>query len=218
MAKTPPSEYLTWGNLQKTPAFMTDDHLDGLDWDTIPGLLDWVDKVTTMQADLLMAVNKWAKNENYDTFCPDGKVCHNLALALILSPNTEPSIEPLNSILQDFVFSVLVVFKPSTQNTCNIYNGINHLVGYFEKGTPAVGLISLCTASEYYLYPQETALTDYAIISADNNMAKSSGPASSFIFGRLLHVIVNEVTNVILPPAFGKDINSLGFDWVPCPK
>ena len=171
-----------------------------------------------MQVDLLTAVNKWEKNENYDTSCSDGKVCHNLALVLFLSPNTEPSIESVNSILQDFVFSVVVVFKASTQNTCNIYNGIKHLVGYGEKGTPAVALISLSTALEYYLYPQETALTDYAVISADNNMAKSSSPASSFIFGWLLREIINEVTNVVLPPAFGKDINSLSFDWVPCPK
>ena len=122
---------------------MTDDCLDSLDWDTIQGLFDWVDHMTAMQVDMLTAVNKWAKNENYDTFCPDGDVCHNLALALFLSPNTQHSIEPMNSILKDFVFLGVVIYKPSTQTTGNIYTGVNCLMEYGEKGMPVAALISL---------------------------------------------------------------------------
>ena len=59
---------------------------------------------------------------------------------------------------------------------------------------------------------------DYAVVSADNVMKKSVGPASNFIFGHLLHVVIDGVTNGILPPAFRKDTNSSSFDWVSCPK
>ena len=39
---TSPTVYLTWKTLQKMPALMTNDQLDGLDWDTITGLFDRV--------------------------------------------------------------------------------------------------------------------------------------------------------------------------------
>ena len=43
---TPASLFLTWGNLMKSLPLLTDTHLNGLDWDTIPGLFDHLEDDT----------------------------------------------------------------------------------------------------------------------------------------------------------------------------
>ena len=197
------------------PALLSDKHLNGIDWDTIPGLFDWVENMWATHVDVRTAVNSWAKNSNIYTFCPDGEVIHNLALALFLMPNAEPSIIPENSILKDAVFSAVIVFKPMTQNTCSIATAVDRLVEYHEKDTPALALVSLSEKSSYFPYPVRQI--DYAVVLADNLMMRSMGPMSSFIFRRLLHADVSSITNVILPPSFSKEPNNLDFNWVPCP-
>ena len=65
---------------------MTNDQLDGLDWDTITGLFDRVGSVKTTHVDTLTVTGSWAAHEVYNPFCPNGAVVHNQALALFLSP------------------------------------------------------------------------------------------------------------------------------------
>ena len=131
---TPPTAYLMWKTLQKMPFLMTNNQLNGLDWDTITCLFDRVGLVKSTHVDMLMVTGTWAAHEEYDPFCSDRTVIHNQVLALFLSPNTEPLIEPDHNSLKNFVFSVVVIFKPATQNTCNVITGITCLVEYYDKG------------------------------------------------------------------------------------
>ena len=138
-----PTAYLTWKACQHTPEIMTNDQLIGLDWDTITGLFDRVGTVKTMHVDTPMVTGSWAARADYDPFCPSGTVLHNHALALFLSPNTEPSIELDHPELRDYVFSAVVVFKPASQNTCNLITGVNRLLEFCDKGGSSMALISL---------------------------------------------------------------------------
>ena len=45
-------------------------------------------------------------------------------------------------------------------------------------------------------------------------MTRVVGLMSEFIVGGLLHMIEDDVMNVVLPPAFGTDANAQDFDWV----
>ena len=214
---TPPTAYLTWKACQRTPALMTNEQLTGLDWDTITGLFDRVGAVKTTHVDTPTVTGSWVVRADYDPFCPDGTVLHNQALALFLSPNTEPSIEPAHPELKDFVFSAAVVFKPATQNTCNIATGVNRLLEFYDKGESSMALISLSEKADYFPYPDEADRVDYAVVPADNLHTRSVGLASSFMFGRLIRANIGGLTHVVLPPAFGKDTENLNFDWAPCP-
>ena len=55
------------------------------------------------------------------------------------------------------------------------------------------------------------------MVPADNLHTRSVGPASSFMFGRLIHADIGGLIHVVLPPAFEKDLENINFDWVPCP-
>ena len=74
---TPPGQFLTWENLTKCPSLLMDPHLDGLDWDTIPGLFDHLDTVKVTHIDLDIATGRWI-DELYDIFNPDDIISHNL--------------------------------------------------------------------------------------------------------------------------------------------
>ena len=80
-----------------------------------------------------------------------------------------------------------------------------------------MALISLSEKADYFPYPEEADRVDYAVVPADNLHTRSVGPASSFMFGRLIRADIGGLTHVVLPPAFGKDTENLNFDWVPCP-
>ena len=214
---TPPTIYLTWKACQHTPEVMTNDQLIGLDWDTITGLFDRVGAVKTTHFDTPTVTGSWVAHADYDPFCPGGTVLHNQALALFLSPNTEPSIELDHPELKDYVFSAVVVFKPASQNTCNIVSGVNRLLEFYDKGEPSMALISLSDKADYFPYPDEADRVDYAVVPADNLHTRSIGPASSFMFGRLIRADIGGLTHIVLPPAFEKDLENTNFDWVPCP-
>ena len=171
----------------------------------------------TTHVDTLTVTGSWAAHTDYDPFCPDGKVVYNQVLALFLLPNTEPSIEPDHPDLKNFVFSAIVVFKPATQNTCNVVTGVNHLLEFYNKGESSMALISLSEKADYFPYPEETDRVDCAVVPADNLHTRSVGPASSFIFGRLIRADIGGLTHIVLPPAFGKDTENTNFDWVPRP-
>ena len=96
-----------------------DSCLDDLDWDTIPGLFDHLDTVKMMHIDLDIATSQWIE-ESYDVFNPNDIVCHNLVLALFLTPNTQPRVELTNSIIGNYVFSMVVMYKPMAQDTCSL--------------------------------------------------------------------------------------------------
>ena len=80
-----------------------------------------------------------------------------------------------------------------------------------------MALISLSDTADYFPYPDEADRVDYAVVPADNLHTRSVGPASSFMFGRLIRADIKGVTHVVLPPAFEKDLENTDFDWVPCP-
>ena len=118
--KTPPSQFLTWENLTKCPSILMDTHLDGLDWDTVPGLFDHQDAVKMMHIDLDIATSWWIE-ESYDVFNPDDIISHNLVLALFLTPNTQPQVELTNSIIGNYIFSGVVMYKLTVQDMCVLY-------------------------------------------------------------------------------------------------
>ena len=193
------------------------DQLIGLDWDTVTSLFDRVGAVKTTHVDTPMVTSSSAARVHYDPFCPGGTVLHNQALALFLLPNTEPSIELDHPELKDFVFSAVVVFKPATQNTCNLISGVNCLLELCDKGEPSMALISLSDKADYFPYPDEADRVDYAVVPADNLHTRSVGPTSSFMFGQLIRADIGGLTHVVLPPAFEKGLENTNFDWVPCP-
>ena len=57
--RTPPSQFLTWGNLTQCPALLMDNRLDGLDWDTIPGLFDHLNTIKATHIDLDIVTDWW---------------------------------------------------------------------------------------------------------------------------------------------------------------
>ena len=114
-------------------------------------------------------------------------------------------------------FSAVVVFKPATQNTCNIVTGVTRLVELYDKGESGMALINLSEKADHFPYPEEKDRVDYAVVPADNLNTWSVGPTSSFMFARLIRTEIGGITHVVLPPAFGKDADSISFDWVPCP-
>ena len=48
-------------------------------------------------------------------------------------------------------------------------------------------------------------------------MTRVIGPTSAFLVGCLLRVIKNGITNIVLPPAFGLDVQAQDFDWIAHP-
>ena len=214
---TPPMAYLTWKVCQHTPSLMTNELLTGLDWDTITGLFDRVGTVKTTHVDMPMVTRSWAARADYDLFCPGGTILHNRALALFLSPNINPLVQTDHPELKNFVFSAVVVFKPASQNTCNLVTGVTRLLDFFDKRESSMALVSLSDTADYFPYPDEADRVDYAVVPADNLHTRSVGPASSFMFGRLIQADIKGVMHVVLPPAFEKDLDNTDFDWVPCP-
>ena len=76
-------------------------------------------------------------------------------------------------------------------------------------------LISLSEVTTYFPFPAEEDRVDYAIVPVDNGMTWVLGPTSAFLMGRLLRVIKNNVTNIVLPSAFRLDAEAQDFHWVP---
>ena len=213
---TPPSQFLTWGNLTKCPSLLMDTRLNSLDWDTIPGLFDHLDDVKMTHIDLEIASSRWLE-ESFNVFNLDDDTSHNLVLALFLMLNTQPRVEPLNNIIRDYIFSTVVMYKLMAQSTCSLQDTISKLCEFAKNRTPAITLVSLSEAASYFPYPDEEDSVDYAIIPVDNGMTRVVGPTSAFLVGHLLRVIDNDTTHVVLPPAFGLDAEAWDFDWVPHP-
>ena len=213
---TPASQFLTWENLTKSPSLLTDTHLDGLDWDTIPGLFDHLDEVKTTHIDLEIASSRWLE-ESFDVFNLDDDASHNLPLALFLMPNAQPWVELSNDINGDYVFSALVMYKPTAQSTYSLWDAISKLWEFARDKTLAVALVSLSEAASYFPYPDEEDFIDYAIVPVDNGMTRVVEPTSAFLVGQLLHMINNDTMHIVLPPAFGLDAEARDFDWVPHP-
>ena len=88
---TPPSQFLTWGNLVQCPALLMNSRLNDLDWDTIPGLFDRLDAVKATHMDLDFVSGQWI-HESYDVFNLDGAASHNLALIFFLTPNHQACV------------------------------------------------------------------------------------------------------------------------------
>ena len=80
-----------------------------------------------------------------------------------------------------------------------------------------MALVSMSDTADYFPYPDEADRVDYAVVPADNLHTRSVGPASSFMFGRLIRVDIKGVTHVVLPPAFEKDLDNTDIHWEPCP-
>ena len=121
-----PSQYLTWGNLTKCPALLMDSHLNGLDWDTIPGLFDCLDAVKATRIDLEIVTGQWV-HESFDVFNSDGVISHNLVVVLFLTPNRQTRVDSSNKVLGDYVFSAVVMYKLTAQRTCPLRNAVNNL-------------------------------------------------------------------------------------------
>ena len=214
--QTAPIQYLTWGNLTKCPALLMDSRLDGLDWDTIPGLFNHLDAVKATLIDLEIVTGQWVQ-ESFDIFNPDRDVSHNLALVLFLTPNHQSHVKSSNEVLGDYVFSAVVMYKPMAQHTCPLRNAVNDLCECARDKKPSLAFVSLSEVASYFPYPEEADHVDYAIVPVDNVMTQVVGPTSDYIVGWLLRMIEGDVMNVVLPPTFGIYAKARSFDWVPHP-
>ena len=203
------------GEIWWSPSLLTDTCLDGLDWDTIPGLFDHLDEVKMTHIDFEIASSRWLE-ESFDIFNLDDDASHNLAVALFLTPNTQPWVELSNDVIRNFIFSAVVMYKPMAQSTCSLWDTISKLCEFARDKTPAIALISLSEAASYFPYPNDEDRIDYAIVPVDNEMTRVVWPMSAFLVGWLLHVI-DDTMHIILPPAFRLDAEARDFDWVPHP-
>ena len=213
---TPPSQFLTLGNLTKCPTLLIDKRLDSLDWDTMPGLFDHLDTVKTTHIDLDIVTSQWM-NESFDVFNLDGVVSHNLVLVLFLTPNHEARIESSNEVLGDYVFSAVVMYKLMAQCTCSLCSTVNDLCVFAQEKTPALAFISLSEEASYFPFPLTADHVNYAIVLVDNIMTQVIGLTLGFIVGQLLRMIEDDVMNIVLPSAFGTDADTQDFDWIPHP-
>ena len=185
---TPPSQFLTWGNVTKCPTLLMDKHLDGLDWDAIPGLFDHVDAIKATHIDLDIVTGQWM-NKSFDIFNPDDVISHKLALVLFLTPNHQLHIESSNKVLGDYIFSAVVMYKPMAQHTYPLHSAVNDLFELTRNKTPALALISLSEAVTYFPYPLVGNHVDYTIVLVDNSMTQFIRPMSGFMVGQLLCMI-----------------------------
>ena len=185
---TPPSQFLTWETLMKCPSLLMDSCLNDLDWDTIPGLFNHLDTVKMMHINLDIATSWWI-NESYGVFNPDDIVNHNLVLVLFLTPNAQPWVEPSNSVIGNYVFSAVVMYKLTAQNMCCLRDAISELCELTRQNTPAIALVSLSEVTLYFPYPTKEDRVDHTIIPVNNGMTQVIGPMSAFLVGCLLRVI-----------------------------
>ena len=138
---TPASQFLMWENLTKCPSLLMDSHLDGLDYNTIPGLFDHLDTIKATHINLDIATNRWIE-ESYDVFNPDDTVSHNLVLALFLTANAQHRVELSNSVRGNYVFSAVVMYKPMAQNMCCLQDAISQLCELTRSSPSAcIGLV-----------------------------------------------------------------------------
>ena len=148
----PPSQFITFGSLTGCPTLLMDRHLDGLDWDTIPGLFNRVDAFKTTLINLDIATVRWMQ-ESFDLFNPDGEVSHNSALVLFLMPNHQARVTSSNDLLGDYVFLAVVMYKPMAQSTCPLPNAVNNLCELTQNKIPTLAFVSLSEAASYFPYP-----------------------------------------------------------------
>ena len=60
---TAPSQFLTWGNMTKCPTLLIDSCLNGLDWDTIPGLFDCLNTIKATLINLDIVTGFWMHSQ-----------------------------------------------------------------------------------------------------------------------------------------------------------
>ena len=166
--------------------------------------------------DLDIVTGQWM-NESFDIFNLDGVVSHNLVLVLFLTPNHEAHIESLNEVLGDYVFSAVVMYKPMAQCSCSLCGTVNDLCVFAQEKTLALAFVSLSEEASYFPYPLAADHINYAIVPVDNIMTQVIGLTLGFIVGQLLHMIEDDIMNVVLPSTFGTDADTQDFDWIPHP-
>ena len=184
-----------------------DNRLDGLDWDTIPGLFDHLNIIKATLINLEIITGLWV-HESFNIFNPDGIISHNLVLVMFLMPNHQTCVKLLNEVLGDYVFSAVVMHKPMAQHTCPLCNAVNNLCECAWDKTPSLVFISLSEAASYFLCPEMADHVDYAIVRVDNIMTRLVRLMSDYIVGQLLCIIEGNIMNVMLPHAFGIDANT----------
>ena len=187
-----------------------DSRLNGLDWDTIPGLFDHLDAIKATLINLEIVMGRWVQ-ESFDVFNPDGIISHNLVLVLFLTPNHQSRVESSNEVLGDYLFLAVVMYKPMAQRTCPLHNTVNNLCECAWDKTLSLAFVSLSEAASYFPYPQAADHADYTIVPVDNIMMQVTGLMSEYIIGHLLRMIEGDVMNVVLPPAFGTDAKAWDF-------
>ena len=103
-----------------------DSLLNGLDWDTIPGLFDHLDTVKATHINLDIVTSQWM-HESFDIFNLDRVISHNFVLVLFLTPNHQACVESSNEVLRDYVFLAVVMYKLMAQHTCPLHSAVNDL-------------------------------------------------------------------------------------------
>ena len=148
----PPSQFLSWEFLTKQPETFANERLDGINWDMVPGLFSRVSSVQTTMIDVGLAVQTWTFQSPFDEhFIPDGILAHNLALCLVLSPNTNKDFQVEGGPFGMHVFSMVVIYVPKVQKRCMLLQAIEQLAQLGKSGESGLALVQISHKSPYLL-------------------------------------------------------------------
>ena len=146
-----------------------------LDWDTMPGLFDHLDTVKATLIDLEIITGQVGTTNLSTSSIWMELLATILALVLFLTPNHQTCIESTNEVLGDYVFLVVVMYKPMAQCTCPLCsNAVNDLCEFAQDQDASPWLSSAYQRrhliSRYPLRLQ--IMSDYAIVLVDNVMTR----------------------------------------------
>ena len=185
--RIPPSQYLSWEFLMKHPEMFANEKLDGVDWDTVPGLFSWVSSLWTMMIDIELAIQMWTFQSPFDDhFVPDRVLAHNLALCLVLLPNTNKDFQVEGGRFKMHVFSAVVIYVPKVQRRCMLLQAIEQLAQLGKNGESRLALVRISWKALYLPCPADEDKINYVVAPVDGDLVKDIGCPEDFAAGHLL--------------------------------
>ena len=164
-----------------------------------------------------LAVQIWTFQSPFDDhFVPDGVPAHNLALCLVILPNTNNDFQVEGGQFLMHIFSVVVIYMPKVQKRCMLLQAVEHLAQLGKSGEFGLVLVRLSHKLPYLQCLADKDKIDYAVTPVDCDLYKDIGHPEEFAPGCLLCLEgVNCRIHVVMPPAFRLDPKSLWVTYKP---
>ena len=189
--------------------------LDGVDWESIPSLFTWAGHLWATMINVNLVVESWTSSFD-DHFVPGGKLVHNLALCLMLSPNTNKDFQVEYGPFQWHVLSVVVIYVLMTQRQCSLLQAVEWLAPLGKSQES--GLVFICISHNVPYIPSlaDADKIDYAVIPAHCDLMKDFGCFENFPPGHLLCLEgANRQIHIVPPLAFRHDPKAMSVLYVP---